>query len=382
VAENTETHHDDEIDLVELIVNLWNEKILIIITTGITTVLGLGYAMLSTPVYTSSVQLLKPSPAELSYLNQTPYYEIEPTEVFTEFLSTLSSFSHLNSIAINSSDLLSNATGLEINESIITKLGEIRTIDYPNTKKKSNEIAPDQYFLTYEGINRSNMKNLILNDLKEANNTTIQEINQRYKNQLQLKIQELSWKQELDLEKLKDQLTSRKNYVMASRKDKLIQLEEALKIAKILKIERPTSLAKLAKSQISKQVEITAELNNNQDPLYLRGTRLLSAEIDSLKNLSDTVFLDNEIRQLNANKIVIENNRELIQLKNILNLVDNHPSTIKLNSPLVNTPPTPIKPRKTLIVAISLLLGGMLGIFFAIARIVYKNYQTAHSSED
>jgi LPS O-antigen subunit length determinant protein (WzzB/FepE family) len=379
VAEQTDIHYEDEIDLIELIVKLWNEKALIIITTTITTILGLSYALLSTPVYTASAQLYEPSPAELSYLNQTPYYKIEPTEVFTEYLSNLASITHLNNVRKENTELILEATGLKNDESFIFNIGKIRNIEFPNTKRKNNEIAPDQYFLTYKGIDRNKMQNLILADLNEANIITTKEINERYKNQLQLKIQELSWKQELDLEQLEDQLSSRKSYVLASRTDNLIKLEEAFKIANNLNIEKPTTLAKLAIGSAIKQVEINAELNNSDKPLYLRGTRLLGAEIQNLKNLSNNIYLDKKVRELNAKKIIIENNRELNQLRNIYTEVENLERNIKLFSQLVNSPKTPIKPKKILIVTISILIGGILGIFLSMGRIIYKNHRLKKS---
>jgi LPS O-antigen subunit length determinant protein (WzzB/FepE family) len=374
VTSHADDHYDDEIDLVELVVNLWNEKLLIVLSTVIVSAVSLIYVFTATPVYKSSIQVHSPSPAEVSYLNQTPHYQITPKEIFAEFLSKLLSVSHVNKIGNEHSELVSEALNLKNDENLVTNLEKIRKIDIPNIKKKTNEIAPDQYFLTYEGTNRQKMQELILADLILAKNSTLEEIHERYKNSLQLKINELSRKQQLQLEGLEVELESRKFYVLSSRKDRLIQLREAVKIAEALKIKTPTSLAKLATSSASKQVEITAELNNNQDPLYLRGTKLLSAEINSLEQLSDKVFLDEKVRQLTANQLIIANNREINQLENILSSFADNVTDIQLHSRSTNTPQTPIKPKKALIIAMGILLGGILGIFLAIARIIYKNY--------
>jgi LPS O-antigen subunit length determinant protein (WzzB/FepE family) len=49
--------------------------------------------------------------------------------------------------------------------------------------------------------------------------------------------------------------------------------------------------------------------------------------------------------------------------------------TINFQNSSAKSPEKSIKPKKMLIVAISILLGGMLGFFVAIGRIVYKNHQ-------
>jgi len=110
--------------------------------------------------------------------------------------------------------------------------------------------------------------------------------------------------------------------------------------------------------------------------LYLRGTRLLNAELTSLKGLKNTVYLDNEIRNLETSRLILQNDRVTAQLKEELALFEQSENEITYYINNINSPNNPIKPKKTLIVTISVLLGGLLGIFVAIGRIAYRNYKS------
>jgi len=368
----TEPAYDDEIDLVALIANLWREKAFIIGATIITTLLGGLYAFTATPIYKASTQLTPPSISELSFLNQTEFFNITPELAFSEFIQTVESSAHINNLTASHADLLQAATNIHINDNVFNAIGEARTINYPNTSKKTNDLSPDKYVFSYLGTDRKTLNNLISVDLAMASANTLNLVKKRYKDSLSTQIKKIERQRTLQQQSLEDQLNARKTYVLATRSDSLKRLEEALKIAKILNLKAPSSLARLASSTGNRQVEINAELNTNQDPLYLRGITLLSAEIENLKALEDTIFLDDEIRNLEAQKQLLENNRELEQLNEILTDISLE-NPVNFYSANINSPSKPVKPKKSLILAISILLGGMLGLFIAIGRIVYKN---------
>ena len=75
-VENDNRQYDDEIDLVELISNLWGERFWIFLTTGIAGILGLLYAFTSTPIYQASAQISQPSTADLVPVSQTDMFKI------------------------------------------------------------------------------------------------------------------------------------------------------------------------------------------------------------------------------------------------------------------------------------------------------------------
>lgn len=48
---NTQNRHDDEIDLMQLVGSIWDGRWIIIAVTLAFTVLGVGYALIQTPIY-------------------------------------------------------------------------------------------------------------------------------------------------------------------------------------------------------------------------------------------------------------------------------------------------------------------------------------------
>ncbi|MGH1440784.1 MAG: Wzz/FepE/Etk N-terminal domain-containing protein [Cellvibrionaceae bacterium] len=366
------TEYDDEINLIELISNLWGEKVVIITCIIVVTLIGLLHTLTTTPTYQVSARLLKPSAIELSYLNQTPYFSIKPDDIFSQFIERVESSSHINNLTNTNSDLIESALGIYINENTFNSLEQVRYLEYPSVQKKVNPLIPDNYLLHYKGLERQAISRLIFSDLEAAKNSTINDIHNQYKGVLGNQANKMEREQRLALNKLEDKLEARKTLALANRHDELKQLEEALKIAEALQLNSPSSLSRLASSSTSKQVEINAQLNNNQDPLYLKGTRLLGAEIDNLRSLKPTVFFDPKIRQLESEKILLEKNRELEILKELVNK-DLDTTEFTLFSQNLNAPTQPIKPQKKLTVSISLLLGLMLGLVIAIGRIIYKN---------
>ena len=410
--------YDDEIDLVELVSNLWHEKIVIIISSVVVTGLGLLYALLAKPVYQANVQIELPTISQLAPLNNTQIISADPNGAFSLFLNTLESSAHKNRLIEEEKPLLAALLGKP--EDNITPetidVDKLYTIHFPNVKKQENSLIPDIFILSTEGSNRTLIIELLDNTVKLATTQLIEKwqqefdsikaaritkiatdsnlLNQALKERRENTITRLTEETELQTKKVQDELTARKSFVLNSRKDRIIELEEALKIATALNITQPSTLSRMATQSVSKQVEVNTEIPNQQDPLYLRGTNLLSAELESLSKLPKSTFLDSRIIELENELQKLKNNREIEILKarkdeaafnetlqgyqeELRKLTETQVPdlTINFQNSSAKSPEKSIKPKKMLIVAISILLGGMLGFFVAIGRIVYKNHQ-------
>jgi LPS O-antigen subunit length determinant protein (WzzB/FepE family) len=415
----TNTHqaeYDDEIDLVELILNLWKEKLTIIISTAIVTALGLIYALTSTPVYEATLQIESPTASQLIALNNTQIIGVNPNSAFSSFLNILESAIHKKRLIEEEKPLLSRLLNKPEADITLesTNLDELYKVNYPNLKKQKNSLEPDIYTLSTEGSDRLIIAQLLNNTIKLAAAQVIEKwrkefdsiktatsqkittdftlLSQDIKERRENTITRLTEDTELKTKKIQDQLTARKSYVLDNRKDRIIELEEALKIAIVLNISQPYTLSRMATQSSSKQVEVNTEMRNQQDPLYLRGSKLLTAEVESLVKLPQTTFLDSTIIELQNELQQLKNNREIEILKARKNEVafddtlqgyqeqlrklseTQFPNLlISFQNSTANSPTQPIKPKRTLIIAISICLGGMIGLFVAIGRIVYKN---------
>ncbi|MDT4865379.1 G-rich domain on putative tyrosine kinase [compost metagenome] len=179
-------------------------------------------------------------------------------------------------------------------------------------------------------------------------------------------------------------------------------MDEATRIAKSLGIIKPTTPSALGEGARESQGSvIRTEVNNQQIPLYFMGSEALEAERNALLQRRSDDFTEPRIAQIAKELQLLANNRQiemLNQRKNedlflkdlavwreqaasLRNLrVD--VSELKLVSidQVAVEPLRPVKPRKALILALGLVLGGMLGMFIALLRNVLRRNSPAINS--
>ena len=437
MSNEVQQQYDDEIDLVELISNLWKEKLIILVCTGIAIALCLIYLLITPPTYEAKVQLKMPTVADLAPLNNTQLFslltadsvqateggftDVSPGDAFNDLLIILESDSLINKV-IDSHQILI-AKVLDRNQENITSdnIGaqDLFSINYPNTKNSEPSLQPSIVEVKLETKDRQagiGLLNTLVNSAEQAYtnnwNTKFRQLKGSTLDQLQTeyslldaslnerkrnRITELKEEQALAIKLTEDELTARKSYILSTRKDRIIQLEEAIKIAEALDLQKPSTLSQLGQTNrpSNGQVEVNTEIRNDGEPLYLRGVNLLSAELSGLQNLSNETFLDSKVRELETKLMGLTNNREIeilekresnlafsAELQTITEQINKLESSqfptelnINITDSDANSPSSPIKPKKALVLIISILLGGMIGLFIAIGRIVYKNRQ-------
>jgi chain length determinant protein (polysaccharide antigen chain regulator) len=327
--------HDDEIDLIELAINLWREKWIIITAVIIAAVIGVAIATNHekglTTSYKIGVQLSIPSFAELKRFNQTEYYTIAGDEAFKEFINVLESNAQTGS----------------------------REITYPDTSADISSITPDKYVVAYLGSKEDSVLNASRINLSTAKETTINNIRVQHNTALELKIHQLERADILTKKILRDRLDTQTEFILTSRKNNLERLENALRIARV--------------NNISTQVETNINILN-ESTLYLRGTKLLSADIEYLTSLNTDVSFDEEILALKKEMLLLKNNRLADQLNAML-ITDNDLGNLLFYGAQPNIKAIPEKSKKKLIIIVSILLGGMIGLFIVIGRIMFKSYK-------
>jgi chain length determinant protein (polysaccharide antigen chain regulator) len=331
----TNISHDDEIDLIELAINLWREKWIIITATIIATVIGVVIAINHekglTTSYKVGVQLSIPSFAELKRFNQTEFYNISNDEAFKEFIN-----------ALEKNDLIAS-----------------RRITYPNTSINISSITADKYAVTYLGNKKDALVNASQLDLSIAKETTINNIRVQHNTALELIIQQLERADILAKNILYDRINTQTEFILANRKNNLVNIENALRIAGTNGIVSPANT----------NIGIPDE-----NALYQRGIKLLTTDIEYLKSLNDDVSTDKEILTLKKEIHLLKNNRLIEQLTSML-ITENKSDGQLFFDAKPNVQAIPEKSKKKLIIIVSILLGGMIGLFIAIGRIMFRNYK-------
>jgi LPS O-antigen subunit length determinant protein (WzzB/FepE family) len=189
---------------------------------------------------------------------------------------------------------------------------------------------------------------------------------------------------------LAGQLKALRTKAQKLRADRIQQLEEALAIAQELGLEDPQSVELSARSlnvsEAARAPSINLAVSGGQE--YLKGTRLISAELAAFKSRTSEDAFTPEVRELEAELALLESNPRIELLKardNPLAFVDrarelrasierleraaqrdfSSVQFMQLDQPAV-VPTRPIRPRRSVIMVAALFTGLMLGVLVAL----------------
>jgi LPS O-antigen subunit length determinant protein (WzzB/FepE family) len=402
----------DEIDLAALFRALWEQKLLIALVTVLVGMIGAAYAFLATPEYQVQSVLRPATIKDLDALNRTGVYELTPTQAMQRVGASLESYdSRLEFFRANQGlfeALRQPSRSLEqtfesFNQQAFKML-------QPDPKKTDSLSAYVGLQLTYpqdvEGVAFVNgLVEYALQSERERITADLQTLIQNRLSQLELKmaaaranyeatkeakIAKLLEADSLKRADLQDELKALRQQLKTRRDNRVAQLDEAISIAKALGISKPATPSSLGEGERAAQGNvIRTEVNNQQIPLYFMGSEALEAERNALLQRRSDDFTEPRIAQIAKELQLLANNRQIevlnkrenedLFLKDLaiwreeaarLRSLNVDVSSLKLVSidQVALEPLRPIKPKKALILALGLVLGGMLGLFIALLR--------------
>lgn len=405
-------HSNDEIDLVELARALWRQKLTILTVAAVVTAVAVAYALLATPYYQTKTLLRPVPPSGLDQLNETGIYKITPEEALSRVAGSLSSYENRLDFYRTHQSLFE---GLEqfgdSAEQTFAKFNEEAfSMVYPDPKKSE----PHAYIglsLTYpkglDGVEIVNSfvayalqreRKNIADDLQSLIANRLASIDMqmaagraRYEASTEAKIAALQEEAELARAELRDELAALRTELKARRLNRIQELQEAIAIADSLDIRTPTSPSAMADRRAGGQI-IRTEVYNQGMPLYFLGTEALKAEQQALQQRTSDDFMEPRIAEIQKELVLLEHNREVELLKkregdlyleklaewrqeaarlNGIKLDADRLELVRIDQPALE-PISPVKPKKTLIAALGLVLGLMLGVFSALVRIIAR----------
>ncbi len=401
----------EEIDLVELFRALWRQKLLIVGVTLIVTLIAAAYAFLATPYYETRTYLRPVPQSSLDQLNETGIYKLTPEEAVNRVAGALSSYDNRLDFFLNNQALFERIpkrgdsleqTFAEFNERSFEML-------HPDPKRTDNRSAFVGLELTYpEGMDGASVVNgfvayvldmerkEIADDLESLINNRLASLDMNmqaqranYNAAKEAKIAALLEEDALKRAQLQDELSALREELKTRRTNRIQELSEAISIAESLGIRTPTSPYAMTESARGGAQVIRTEVTNQETPLYFMGTEALTAERDALLNRKSDDFIEPRIAEIQSELALLENNREVeilqeresedlyltklaelreeaARLKGI-KLDTERLRLVRLDQPALQSV-TPIKPKKAMILALGLVLGGMLGVFIALVR--------------
>ena len=402
----------DEIDLFDLFHSIWRQKKLVIGCTLFAGLIGVGYALLAPREYQVSSVLRPAAINELDALNRSEVYKLPPADALAKVGAQLDSYdARLSFFKANPALFQAfQEPGRSLEQSFEAFNRNSIKLILPDPKKTdslSSYIRLElQYPTDIDGVAILNgfvdyaiaaEREQVGADLKVIVNNRLTELKGKidaarsnYETDKESKIAKLLEGDKLKRAQLEDELSALRLQMKMQRSNRLAELNEAISIAKSMGIKNPTTPSSMADAGRSGSSQVMrTEVNNQQIPLYFMGSEALEAERKALLARRSDDFTEPRIAQIARELKLLEHNRQIEVLKSrenedlfLKDLAGWREEAARLRSlqfdagslKLVSIdqravePRQPIKPKKALIVALALMLGGMLGVFVALVR--------------
>lgn len=154
--------YDDEIDLIELVQDLWQEKLIIIVLTLLVFIATAAYAFTAKPVFNSSLTL---TPAKIGEFgdyvakmdNKEKTHLVLANEATSQFL-----------------DILADSLQANLNTGITSYTGRLAVT---KNQSKVNRAFIESVGLTLTSTNKENLQQDLINYLEAVSQETLKELN-------------------------------------------------------------------------------------------------------------------------------------------------------------------------------------------------------------
>ena len=334
----------DEIDLRELLLVLWRQKVLILLVTGVFAMGGIAYALLSPQVWSAKAVIFEPRSEDLRPLsrmaNQTTLFGISgfPSgqELYDEFVREFNSYENRRDFLKSSSFFQEQVQSAQLDSREqrlwLRKWAELITAEAVDRKGERPGII-----ITSSAENSSQALTLL--------ETYIQFIISKQQHEIVSKLKE---KQSADISILSTRLQLIKEDAERALKNDIDNLALTISIAKAAGVEQPLT-----------------DYNNDDRFALTLGTKGLEEKLKVLKTLELTKY------QPKLTELQVQIDR--------LKLVKMDDISFRPFSYL-DAPEEPLsrdKPKRPLIVVLATLLGGMLGVAIVLVRHAFRRPEAA-----
>lgn len=399
-----EIYKDDEIDLVELFATLWNGKIKILATTVIFLVVGILCTLIATSWYKASA------------LVEVGYYNINENGVIKSIMLEEPK-NIIEKLKTRYIDLLKDVEGKDVDVKSVNEIKNNNKFFSIEVLGKSNEKAvkmidemiqsvSDEHNKIIDGyissqkvklanIDRQikflqnnkivevqsqidNVKQIIIpkldKQIKYAQETTIPFAKQDLKNIDDIILKNIEEKIKLENDNLK-KYTTELNTIKSNNPKKNTNLEFTINLNQLITSAK-SNLIELEKNKNSIITIARPQMQARIDELEM--TYLSNLQIEKEKALNDTLpALQSNLTNLQTNEL-----EKLLDQKAVIELTlkpFNYKNTSIVSQ--IITSKHPEKPKKLIILAVALLAGAMVGVFWVLFADFMKKRRELEMSE-
>ena len=360
MTQQSEQYYSDEIDLADLIKAFWRGKWLVIGVTLATLALGIAYLVLTPKIYTVSLEI-----RGLPFAKLVAYEDINKLG----FISPVDSKSLLSNFIDDIKNNDSFGQAIKAQKYITQQEDETDKAFAFRIKKTAGKLT----IRSYKDVDDDSIKVLELTTQKpkllakvidDALDQSNHNVNNLYQSMFQKKInrhKQNSKDSLAEIENLRQRAIKKFELVSDSR---MVLLIEQAAIARALDLKSGT-----LRSQVLQNNSAVLNTSNADSPLYLMGYVALEKELELLKSRTNPEKFIKELVTLEDKKLEILNDQTIQIATRAFSLAPI--GTDQFSAAVYDTVKLNIqsKTKKTsLILPLSIVLGGMLGIFVLLMR--------------
>ncbi len=419
------SRHD--IDFLGIFQSVWCGRRKVLLLGALFGLFATAYISLVTSEYQVTSVLRPAALNELDALNRSGVYTLPPDEALLRVGSALESygvrlgffrenqalFSYLRrpGVTLEQSFESFNRASLKVIAPVTNKVGSSNTLirlelNYPEGVDGAQILNSFvEYAIEVERKEiKADLKIIIENRLAELEGS-IDAARAEYDVNKQSRIATLLEADGVQRSRLQDELIALRKQLRIGRMDRIAQLKEAINIAQSLGIQKPATPSGLAKSsRAGEGPTVHTEITNQQIPLYFMGVEILEAERSALLKRNSDDFTDARIARIARELWMLQNNREVEVLEQreneelFLSGVQPFRAEITRLGKAGNLdfsgiqlvavdrkalePLGPVKPRKILLVVLSVVFGFALGALIVLMRDSFAAWRVESSHVD
>lgn len=399
-----EIYKDDEIDLVELFATLWNGKIKIIVITVIFLVVGILYTLIATSWYKASAlvevgyyninengvikNIMLEEPKNIIEKLKTRYIDllkdVEGKDVDVKSVNEIKNNNKFFSIEVLGK---SNEKAVKMIDEMIQSVSDehkkiidgyisSQKVKLANIDRQINFLQNNQIVEVQSQID--NVKQIIIpkldKQIKYAQETTIPLAKQDLKNIDDIILKNIEEKIKLENDNLK-KYTTELNTIKSNNAKQNANLEFTINLNQLITSAK-SNLIELEKNKNSIITITRPQIQARIDELEM--TYLSNLQIEKEKVLNDTLpALQSNLANLQTNEL-----EKLLDKKAAIELTlepFNYKNTSVVSQ--IITSKHPEKPKKLIILAVALLAGAMVGVFWVLFADFMKKRRELEMSE-
>lgn len=336
----------DEIDIRELALIVFERRHVIFIAVATTLLLAISYLMLSTKVYEAKFRATPASSSAFADLNLLEGFKVQPEDAYWALVNRLGSFQSFSEYVNAHPDQFLIPEGAKL-KGIFERRLKVRGLSSSQEDGLSLEVT----YLYPEGEDGPTILN---NYLAYTADSVWRELRENFQAYNNVQIRSLS----TDLELQKEAL-------LASRRKRIFDLEQAIMTARRLGIAKPTTPQDMSREKGKSEVVYAYLGSDNSLPLYFMGYKALEADMGTLKASLDqglsTEHIRNTEQRLSQRLRIADllmsgeltsGNTELSPGQRVVSVVESaFPAS------------EPVKPKSALVLLGAFVFGAMFGLF-------------------